>query len=251
MPGKTRSSRPLQRKAACSLRRRWKEGARRSRSWLVSPVIANAVLGLAPFPVIVDASRRVDRFMAFKEEGFVTPTLARDCVAGARHGRLCTSCASSWRNTPAKWERCCPSSSDDMLAQRQLQATSLLIRQIVRGDRALSERLEADMAAPSSKGAAWSSSGRALAATLRGLRNPIAEPLWPLRHDSGNRLRPGPRRGAIGQRSALPRTRRLRRLRRNGGTRANRAFRDSLFVGRSRGPQRRRDCGDCICQSPR
>ena len=41
----------------------------------VSPVIANAVLGSAPFPVIVDASRRVDRFMAFKEEGFVTPTL--------------------------------------------------------------------------------------------------------------------------------------------------------------------------------
>ena len=41
----------------------------------LSPVIANAVLGSAPFPVIVDKSRRVDRFMAFKEEGFVTPTL--------------------------------------------------------------------------------------------------------------------------------------------------------------------------------
>ncbi len=41
----------------------------------LSPVIADAVLGSAPFPLVAESGRRVDRFMAFKEEGLVTPTL--------------------------------------------------------------------------------------------------------------------------------------------------------------------------------
>src|SRR5688572_7303709 len=61
-----------------------------------------------------------------------------------------------------------PASSDDMLEQRQLQATSLLIRQIVRGDEALSEKLAAYAVAPANKGAARTASERSLAGLYAG-----------------------------------------------------------------------------------
>ncbi len=99
----------------------------------VSPVIANAVLGLAPFPVVVDASRRVDRFMAFKEEGFVTPTLP--AIALQAHAMDGYAFLRQFLAEHAgEMGELLPTSSEHMLAQRQLQATSLLIRQIVRGD---------------------------------------------------------------------------------------------------------------------
>ena len=186
----------------------------------LSPVIANAVLGSAPFPVIVDTSRRVDRFMAFKEEGFVTPTLP--AIALQAHAMDGYAFLRQFLVEHAgDMGTLLPSSSDDVFAQRQLQATSLLIRQIVRGDEALSEKLAADTEVSSYKGAEGPASERSLAALIRRSGNPIAEPLWPLRHDSGNRLRPGSRRSANSQRRTLPRTRRLRRLRRDGGTRAD------------------------------
>ena len=55
-----------------------------------------------------------------------------------------------------------------MLAQRQLQATSLLIRQIFQGDGALSENLVADAEAPVNKGSARPTSERSLAALYAG-----------------------------------------------------------------------------------
>jgi adenylate cyclase len=133
----------------------------------VSPVIANAVLGSAPFPVIVDKSRRVDRFMAFKEEGFVTPTLPAIALqAHAMDGyaflqQILVAHAGEMGTL-------LPSSSEDMFAQRQLQATSLLIRQIVRQNRALSDRLAAVAVAPLNKGAAGPTSERSLAALYAG-----------------------------------------------------------------------------------
>ena len=41
----------------------------------LSSAIADGVLGAAPFPLVAEPNRRFDRFMAFKEEGLVTPTL--------------------------------------------------------------------------------------------------------------------------------------------------------------------------------
>src|SRR5262249_3680805 len=41
----------------------------------LSPSIANAAPGSAPLPLVADKDRRVDRFLAFKEAGLVTPTL--------------------------------------------------------------------------------------------------------------------------------------------------------------------------------
>lgn len=133
----------------------------------ISPVIANAVLGLAPFPVVVDASRRVDRFMAFKEEGLVTPTLAALALQAHAVDGYAFLRQYLVEHT-GEMGTLLPSSSDDMFAQRQLQATSLLIRQIVRGDGALHERLTADLAAPSNKNPAWSASERSLAALYAG-----------------------------------------------------------------------------------
>jgi adenylate cyclase len=133
----------------------------------VSPVIANAVLGSAPFPVIVDASRRVDRFMAFKEEGYVTPTLPAIAVQ-----------AQAMDGYPAIRELLVahdgevgpllPSTSNEILAQRQLQATSLLIRQIVRRDRTLIKRLAAAVAASPGSGTTPSASERSLIALYSG-----------------------------------------------------------------------------------
>ena len=133
----------------------------------LSPVIANAVLGSAPFPVIVDMSRRVDRFMAFKEEGFVTatlPAIALQAQAMGDYGFLRRSLVEHG----GEMATLLPLSSEDLLAQRQLQATSLLIRQIVRADKALSERLAADAKTPSDNGSARRASGRSLAALYAG-----------------------------------------------------------------------------------
>src|SRR5688572_3991882 len=133
----------------------------------LSPVIANAVLGSAPFPVIVDKSRRVDRFMAFKEEGYITPTLPAIALqAHAKDGYDVLRQVLAEHN--GEMGTLLPASSDDMFDQRQLQATSLLIRQIVRGNGALSDKLAADAVAASNNGAARTASARSLAALYAG-----------------------------------------------------------------------------------
>ena len=133
----------------------------------LSPVIANAVLGSAPFPVIVDTSRRVDRFMAFKEEGFVTPTLP--AIALQAHAMDGYAFLRQYLVEHAgDMGTLLPSSLNDVFAQRQLQATSLLIRQIVQGDGALSEKLAADTEASSYKGAEGPAFERSLAALYAG-----------------------------------------------------------------------------------
>ena len=220
MPGKTRSSRRIASQGRVLIAQKVEGGDDQESLVALSPVIANAVLGSAPFPVIVDKSRRVDRFMAFKEEGYVTPTLptiALQAHAKDGYGVLRQFLAEH----DGEMGTLLPASSDDMFEQRQLQATSLLIRQIVRGNGALSERLAADAVAPSNNGAARTASERSLAALYAG---------------SGTRLLnlygPSGTIPAIGydqvlgaaptvNAERLPRSRRLRRLRRNGGTRAN------------------------------
>ena len=106
----------------------------------LSPVIADAVLGSAPFPLVAEPNRRFDRFMAFKEEGLVTPTLPvlalqtfaldgypflRDFLV--RHaGENATLL---------------PASTAELESRGQLQATVLLIRELSHRDPAVASDL--------------------------------------------------------------------------------------------------------------
>ena len=152
----------------------------------LSPVIANAVLGSAPFPVIVDASRRVDRFMAFKEEGYVTPTLpAIALLAHAKdgYGVLRQFLAEH----DGEMGTLLPASSYEMFAQRQLQATSLLMRRSS-GATKQSARSFQRMRWRLQQGRHTASLRTLARCALRRFGNSLAEPLWPPRHDSGNWL---------------------------------------------------------------
>jgi adenylate cyclase len=99
----------------------------------LSPAISDAVLGSAPFPLVAEPNRRFDRFMAFKEEGLVTPTLPAIALQAyavdgypflrdflVRHaGENATLL---------------PQSTAEFLSRGQLQATALLIRELAHHD---------------------------------------------------------------------------------------------------------------------
>lgn len=112
----------------------------------LSPVIASAALGYAPFPLVAESGRRVDRFMAFKEEGFVTPTLP--AIALQAHA---ISGYPFLRNFLTRYAGenaiLLPGSAEEFIAQRQIQATSLLIRQLFRNDPSLADRLRKELRA--------------------------------------------------------------------------------------------------------
>ena len=106
----------------------------------LSPAISHAVLGAAPFPLLTESNRRFDRFVAFKEEGLVTPTLPAVALQAfavegypflrdflARHAGENASLL--------------PQSSDELESQGQLQATALLIRELAHRDAAIADRL--------------------------------------------------------------------------------------------------------------
>ena len=106
----------------------------------LSPTISHSVLGAAPFPLLTESNRRFDRFLAFKEEGLVTPTLPAVALQAfavegypflrdflARHAGENASLL--------------PQSSDELESQGQLQATALLIRELAHRDGAIADRL--------------------------------------------------------------------------------------------------------------
>jgi adenylate cyclase len=107
---------------------------------ILSPVIADAVMGSAPFPLVAESGRRVDRFMAFKEEGLVTPTLP--AIAVQAHA---ISGYPFLRNFLTRYAgetaALLPGTSRELIADGQIQATSLLIRQLFRTDPTLAGRL--------------------------------------------------------------------------------------------------------------
>jgi adenylate cyclase len=106
----------------------------------LSPAIARAALGAAPFPLVTESNRRFDQFIAFKEEGLVTPTLPAVALQAfaiegypflrdflARHAGENASLL--------------PQSSNDLESQGQLQATALLIRKLAHDDGTVAEQL--------------------------------------------------------------------------------------------------------------
>ena len=106
----------------------------------LSPVIAHAVLGAAPFPLLTEANRRFDRFVAFKEEGLVTPTLpavALQAFAVAGYPFL----RDFLTRHAGENASLLPQSSDELESQGQLQATALLIRELSHRDAAIADRL--------------------------------------------------------------------------------------------------------------
>lgn len=106
----------------------------------LSPEIENAALGSAPFPVIPSAGRRVDSFLAFKEDGWATPSLpvlalqayALDAYPAFRHQLAAAS---------AEADALLPADIEALRSGGRLQATGLLLRQIFLRDPSLLGRL--------------------------------------------------------------------------------------------------------------
>jgi adenylate cyclase len=116
------------------------EGGGEERLAGLSPAIASGVLGAAPFPLPAEPGRRFDRFMAFKEEGLVTPTLPAIALQAfaldgypflrdflVRHAGDDASLL--------------PASTADLESQRGLQASALLIRRLAHRDAGAARRL--------------------------------------------------------------------------------------------------------------
>jgi adenylate cyclase len=106
----------------------------------LSPSIADAVLGAAPFPLVTEAGRRFDRFMTFKESGLATPTLPAIALQAyamdgypflrdflVRHAGENASLL--------------PESTADLESQGHLQETALLARSLAHGDPAVAAEL--------------------------------------------------------------------------------------------------------------
>jgi adenylate cyclase len=99
----------------------------------LSPAIADAVLGSAPFPLVAEPNRRFDRFMAFKEEGLATPTLPAIALQAyaidgypflrdflVRHA--------------GEDATLLPQSTAELESRGQLQATALVLRELAHRD---------------------------------------------------------------------------------------------------------------------
>ncbi len=109
----------------------------------LSPAIASSALGSAPFPLPAEPGRRFDRFMAFKEEGLVTPTLPAIALQAFAldgypflHDFLVRHAGDDASLLPA--------STADLESHRALQASALLIRRLAHGDAAVAASLAAD-----------------------------------------------------------------------------------------------------------
>ena len=102
----------------------------------LSPAIEEAVLASAPFPLLAEPNRRVDRFMAFKEDGLATATMPTVAVL-AREIDSYPAFREALERKTAKSADFLPASANELESQGQLQATSLLIRHIVQDDAAL------------------------------------------------------------------------------------------------------------------
>lgn len=108
----------------------------------LSASIDDAALGAAPFLVIGDSERRFDRFLAFKELGWATPSLATLTVQAYTldtypHFR------SALRKVAPGASRLLPADVEEIRRAGRLEATMLLIRQIFTAERDLATRMRA------------------------------------------------------------------------------------------------------------
>jgi adenylate cyclase len=106
----------------------------------LSPSIANAALGSAPLPLVADAGRRLDRFLAFTDSGHATPTLPAIALQ-AHLLDAYTRLSDLLVRNAGDIAQLLPPTTDSVRADRQLQATALLVRRLFRDDRGLEQRL--------------------------------------------------------------------------------------------------------------
>jgi adenylate cyclase len=106
----------------------------------LSPAIANAALGSAPFPLVADPGRRVDSFMAFMESGHGSPTLPAIALQAYTLGAYPSFVELLTRHS-GDAANLLPTTADALRATGQLQATGLVIRQLLRRDAALAHRV--------------------------------------------------------------------------------------------------------------
>ena len=133
----------------------------------LNPKIESAALGLGPFQLLPSASKRIDRYDVFKEDGWATPglpVLALHAYAIEAYPVFRKLLAAESRDADLL-----PETSDD-LRKGGLQATGLLLRQMFKRDPSLAERLNRAVAklAPASSDPAHSLLVRALTSTYAG-----------------------------------------------------------------------------------
>ena len=110
----------------------------------LSPAIADAALGSAPLPLVADAGRRIDRFLAFTDSGHATPTLPAITLQAYLLDAF-TRLSELLARNAGDIAQLLPPTADSVRADRQLQATALLIRRLFRDDPGLAHRLLADV----------------------------------------------------------------------------------------------------------
>jgi len=115
----------------------------------LSVAIDDAALGAAPFPVIGDSEKRYDRFFAFKEAGWATPSLASLAVQAYTLDSYPRFRAALQKAAPdaAQW---LPADAEEIRRSGRLQASVLLMRQMFSGERELAIRMHAALEADQS-----------------------------------------------------------------------------------------------------
>jgi adenylate cyclase len=106
----------------------------------LSPSIADAALGSAPLPLLAENGRRVDRFLAFKESGEVTPTLPAVAMQAYTLDAYPLLADLVGRHA-GDMAALLPKTTEELRASGQIQATCLLIRRLFREDRTLAPRV--------------------------------------------------------------------------------------------------------------
>ena len=118
----------------------------------LSAAINDAALGAAPFLVIGDSERRFDRFLAFKDSGWATPSLATLAVQAHTLDSY-PQFRSALRKIAPGASRLLPADVEEIRRAGRLQASMLLIRQIFTGERDLATRMRAALDSDHSLGA--------------------------------------------------------------------------------------------------
>ncbi len=106
----------------------------------VSPAIADAALGSAPFPLVAETGRRIDQFLTFTDSGRTMPTLPTITLqAHLLDGYpLLSELLSQHASDLADL---LPVTAEDLRSEGQLQATALFVRRLFREDAGLAQRL--------------------------------------------------------------------------------------------------------------
>jgi adenylate cyclase len=112
----------------------------------LSAAIDDAALGAAPFLVIGDSEKRFDRFLAFRDSGWATPSLASLAVQAYTLDSYPWFRGVLQRVVPdaAQW---LPADAGEIRRTGRLQASMLLMRQIFTGERELATRMRAALGA--------------------------------------------------------------------------------------------------------